>query len=138
MNISYDRTACRTAFSSNNLQYLNSSTWDSNSSLTWTDHFTLFGLSSMEVLILIPAVSHLAANRSSVSWMPPPVEANSITSSVKKQRRDSETVQVKARATFPLFCRYLSAASEAPPPPVLTIWFRGYHHDRYQPPCGHN
>uniref|UniRef100_A0A3P9C4G3 Histone H1 n=1 Tax=Maylandia zebra TaxID=106582 RepID=A0A3P9C4G3_9CICH len=39
--------------------------------------------SHLEVLILIPAASHSAANRSSVSWRPSPDEANRTTSSAK-------------------------------------------------------
>ncbi len=70
------------------LRYLNSSTWGRIPFLTWRGHSTLFWLrtmdSDLEVLILIPAASRLAANRSSESLRSRPDEANRTTSSAKR------------------------------------------------------
>ncbi|KAL3987830.1 uromodulin [Sarotherodon galilaeus] len=71
------------------VRYLNSSTWGRNSSLTQSEHSTLFRLrimaSDLEVLILTPTASHSTSNRSSASWRPSPDEANRTTSSAKSR-----------------------------------------------------
>ena len=70
-------------------RYLNSSTWGRTSLPTRRSHPTLLWLrtmvSGLEVLILISAVSHSAANHSSESWRSPLDGANRTTSSAKSR-----------------------------------------------------
>ena len=90
-------------------RYLNSSTWRI-SSPTRRVHSTLFRLrtmdSDLEVLILIPAASHSAVNRSSKSWRSRSDEANRTTSSAKSRdpilRSPNRTPPLTRSAVFSL------------------------------------
>ena len=69
------------------MRYLNSSSWGRTSIWTWRENSTIFQLlvSDVEVLSLIPAASHSAANGSSKSWRSSLDEANRTTSSAKSR-----------------------------------------------------
>lgn len=75
----------------NKTVYRNSSTWNRSSAPAQRRQVTLMWWRTMalEVLILTPATSHLAANHPSAHWRPWFYEASRTTSSVKKAERKS-------------------------------------------------